>query len=205
MILIRAEKNEEDRCSVYCILCIDTIGLKQISQRLRSFTVKSACFFFVFFFRSFFFCYHSISPKFPLRSADTLRPPPPPPPPPTHTHTNTHSQRSCRLLTDVWRESWKVLSQTNICRLLVCTESVQNRRYACDNENLARIPRHGTAQYRVPSIYSMCRGCRCVPRVGYRSVPLAPALPPPPPPPPPSHTQHTSDTSKNVKTRYKRL
>ena len=93
-------------------------------------------FFFGFFF--YLFCCHSPSPKFPLGSADTL------PHTHTHTHTNTHSQRSCRLLTDVWRESLKVLSQTKICRLLVCTVSVQNRQCACDNEKLARIPRHGT-------------------------------------------------------------
>ena len=156
-------------------MCIDTIGLKQISQRLRFFTVKSACFFFVFFLNLFFF-FVIIPPPLNFPCAALTPPLPPPPPPHTHTHTNTHSQRSCRLLTDVWRESQKVLSQTKICPLLVCSESVQNRRYSCDNEKLARIPRHGTAQYRVPSIYSMCRGCRCVPRVRYRSVPIAPAL-----------------------------
>ena len=105
---------------------INIIGLKQISQRLRSFTVKSVC----FLLKSFLLF---PSPKFSLRSADT---------PPTHTHTYTDS---CRQPTDVWLENRKVLSQTKNCRLLVCTESVQNRRYACADEKLARIPRHSTA------------------------------------------------------------
>ena len=136
---------------------INTLGLKQLSPRLRSFTVRSVCFLLKSFFLSF------PSPKFPMCSADT---------PPTHIHTNTHSQRLCRLLTDVWRESRKILSQTKNRCLLVCTESVKNRRYACNNEKLARIPRHGI----VLCIYSVCCGCRCVPRVGYRSVSIAPAL-----------------------------
>ena len=36
--------------------------------------------------------------------------------------------------------------------------------------------RHGTAQYRDPWIYSMCRESLCEPRVGYRSVLIAPKL-----------------------------
>ena len=35
---------------------------------------------------------------------------------------------------------------------------------------------HGTAQCRVPCIYSLCRKCWCVPRVGFCAVQMAQAL-----------------------------